>query len=108
MGKNKLLSSEQISQIIALHKVETETKEIANVIGISERSVQRWIKKFKEGGSSQTPTHAPRTHRRSKISPRTQALIKREVDNNPRITARILKEENPQLLGDVCERTVRT
>ena len=57
MSRNKLITSEQISQIIALHKVETATKDIANVVGLSERTVQRWVKKYKDGGSVELPTH---------------------------------------------------
>lgn len=107
MGKNKLLSSEKIAQIIALHKANVQTKEIADVIGISERSVQRWVKSFKDGGSKEVPKHLPRTHPRRKIGPRTLNLIKRQVESNPRLTARLLKEDNPNLLGEVSERSVR-
>ena len=64
MSRNKLITSEQISQIIALHKVKTETREISEVVGVSCHTVQRWVRKFKEGGSKEIPTHAERGHRK--------------------------------------------
>ena len=42
-----------------------------------------------------------------KTRPRTLNILKRQVDNEPSITARQLKEMNPNLLSNVSIRTIQ-
>ena len=59
MGRRKYLTSEEeTAQICALYKQKIATKDIANCVGVCERSVQRVVKKFKEGGESAMPERA--------------------------------------------------
>ena len=106
MGKNKHLSEQTIAQIIALKKSGSQTKEIAELIGVSPRSVRTWYKKFRENGGVDTPTHKTRPGRDKKTSRRCMNIVKRQLESNPRITARTLKELNPEVFGEVSVRTV--
>ena len=106
MGKNKLLSSDVIAQNIALRESGLQTKQVAEQIGVSHRSVRRWFSKFHENGGRDLPTHAKRLGRALKTSPRAMNIVKRELESNPRMTARKLKESNPEVFGNVSIRTV--
>ena len=68
--------------------------------------MQRWALNFERGGGVDTPTHSKPPGQPRKISSRTLQFLKRELDKNPRLTARQLKVENAALLGDVSTRTV--
>lgn len=65
------------------------------------------MKRFVDGGGCTDPTHGKRIGRPRKTTERTLNVIRREVDNHPRITSCQLKENNPNLLDNVPERTVR-
>jgi len=60
MGKKKDLTSDQISSIVSLQKAKQSVKEIAENVGVSERSVRIWVAKFKRGGGIQTPAKKER------------------------------------------------
>ena len=107
MGKRKDLSKEDIASIINLYKVKTPTKDIAKIVGVSERTVQAWTKRFRDAGQLVIPHHKGRPGKARKTSHRSLAILKREVITNPRMTARMLKEQNPHLLDNVSVRTVR-
>lgn len=106
MGKKKSLKPETIAQIIGLHKGGFQTKDIVSTIGVCERSVRNWVKRFKDGGGVEMPEAKPHPGPPKKTSPRTLTVIKRQLEGEPKITARELKENNPRLLGDVSIRTV--
>ena len=95
MGKRKDLSKEDIAAIINLYKVKTPTKDIAKIVGVSERTVQAWTKRFRDAGQLVTPHHIGRPGKARKTSHRSLAILKREVITNPRMTARMLKEKKP-------------
>ncbi|MPC40780.1 Transposable element Tcb1 transposase [Portunus trituberculatus] len=107
MGKCKDLTSDQISNIVTLHKQNHSTQEIAKTVGVSQRSVQRWVMKYKRGGRSETPTHKNKPGRPKKTSARILDVIRKQVENNPHISSREIKEKNQFLLANVSERTVR-
>ena len=46
MGKRKSLMPVAIAQIIGLHKIGLQTREIVANVGVSERSVRNWVKRF--------------------------------------------------------------
>lgn len=106
MGKFKDLNEQIIAQICALKESGLKTKEIAAQVGVSERSVRRWVAKFHQGGRGDIPSQVKRSGRPKKTSNRSMTILKRQLEVNPRMTSRKLKESNPQLLGDVSVRTV--
>ncbi|KAG7177742.1 putative Transposable element Tcb1 transposase-like 9, partial [Homarus americanus] len=107
MPGNKQLKTDVVADIVTLHKGKKSNKEISAITGVPLRSVQRWTKKFEDGGGVEDPAHKKRPGRPRVTTPRTLKVIQRQVDKEPRISARQLKEKNPQLLGHVAERTVR-
>lgn len=106
MGKGKSLTPEIIAQIIGLHKAGHQTKEIVENVGVCERSVRNWVRRFKDGGGVNLPVGKPRPGPSKKTSPRTLTVIKRQLEVKPKSTARELKEKNPRLLSNVSIRTV--
>ena len=107
MGKRKNLPKEDIASIINLYKVKTPTRDIAKIVGVSERTVQAWTKRFWDAGQLVTPHHKGCPGKARKTSHRSLAILKREVITNPCMTAHMLKEQNPHLLSNVSVRTVR-
>ena len=69
--------------------------------------MQFWIKRFRDNDFKDIdPLHKKHPGKARKIGPRTLAVLKREVEKAPRISARQLKEMNSQLLSHVYVRTV--
>ena len=66
MGKSTHLEQDKITQIIALKESWMQTKDIVAQLGVSERSVCRWVAKFQQHGSQDTPTHVRRVLRSRK------------------------------------------
>ncbi|MPC82594.1 hypothetical protein E2C01_077269 [Portunus trituberculatus] len=60
MGRRKNLSKEDIASIINLYKVKTPTKDIAKIVGVSERTVLAWTKRFRDSGQLVTLHHKGR------------------------------------------------
>ena len=60
MGKNTHLPQDKIAQIITLKESGLQTKDIVAQLGVSERSVRRWVAKFNQQGTRDTPTHERR------------------------------------------------
>ncbi|MPC29163.1 hypothetical protein E2C01_022383 [Portunus trituberculatus] len=87
--------------VIQCHKLGLQTKDIVKETGVSEQSVRRLVAKFKASPSGQAPTPGKSNGRPTKINEISLRVLKRCVDVTPTLTARKLKEENPQLLGDV-------
>ena len=107
MGKRRNMTSEEIAQICALFKSNIATKEISELVGVGERSVQRIVKKFKEGGEDTMPEHATKSGRPRLLSCRDERVLRKLVEKNPRASAKNLKDENPQILASVSTRTVQ-
>lgn len=59
------------------------------------------------GWGVDVPRAKPRPGRPTKISPHTSKVIRREVVKDPTITAKEIKEDNPNLLGDAHIRIVQ-
>ena len=57
MGKNTHLEQDTIAQIIALKESGMQTKYIVSQLGVSGRSVRRWVAKFNQRGGKDTPTY---------------------------------------------------
>ena len=107
MGGGKDLTQDQIAAITSLSLVGKSNKEISIISGVSLRSVQRWTKKKREAGDADVPLHKKRPGRPRKNSQRTLKLLQRQVELEPRITAKELKERNKQLLENTSVRTIQ-
>lgn len=106
MGKHKDLKQEVIAQIVGLHKAGHPTREIVREVGVCERSVRNWVKKFKDGGGVELPGTKVRVAKPRTYTQRTLTVIKRQLEINPTLTARSIKENNPILLEKASIRTV--
>ena len=100
-------TKEDIAAVIALYRVKHKVSEIVTLTGMCKRSVQRFIKKFKDSDRTLTPVPKPKTGRPKLISRRTGKVLNRQVSHNPRSTARELKETNPNLLGNVSVHNIQ-
>ena len=107
MAAGRELKSEDITAIAALFKAGKSNKQIATITGIKLRTVQLWSKKIREHGGTGLPTHKKRPGKKPLTSSRTLQIIKRQLESNPKLTARQVKEQNPSLLGQVSTRTGR-
>ena len=101
MPPKKQISSDQLAVISTSVNMGKKNKEIAQTTGIPLRTVQRWAKRARESG-----THAP-TVRKPRPGNRTLALIRRQIDAKPSLTAQQIKKQNPRLLDGVAIRTVQ-
>ena len=100
-------TKEDIAAVIALYRVKHKVSEIVTLTGVCKRSVQRFIKKFKDSDETLIPVPQPTTGRPQLISKRTGKVLNRHVSHNPWSTARELKETNPDLLGNVSVRNIQ-
>ena len=107
MGKGKQLKPDQIAAITALCKAGLSNTDICTQTGISSRSVQRWTKKFRESPNGEVALQKKPPGKPRKIGPRTLNILKRQVDKEPCVTARELKERNHTILSNVSLVTVR-
>ena len=98
---------DDIVRVIECFKAGLKTREIVEQTGVKIRTVQLLIKKYKDGGCTELPTHKPLPGKPRLISPRTMKLIKRQVDQSPSTSMKAIKFKNPQLLGNVSVRTVQ-
>lgn len=55
MGRRGDLSGEQIAAIINLHEAKQPARKDSRIVGVTVRSVQRWIKKFRDSNGATTP-----------------------------------------------------
>ncbi|MPC94533.1 Transposable element Tc1 transposase [Portunus trituberculatus] len=93
-------------RVIQCHKLGLQTKDIVKETGVSELSVRHLVARFQASPNACVPTPAMSTGRPTKISETSLRVLNQCVDVTPTLTARKLKEENPQLLGNVTVRTV--
>ena len=103
----KATDSHTVQGIIDLHKAGHTVNEISELKGLSKRTVRHLIKKFKDGGGVEIPKPKKAPGRRPKTSERTRNVLKRQIEVNPSLTAREIKEQNPLLLHDVSIRCVQ-
>ena len=62
---------------------------------------------MKKNGCNELPTHSLGGGTSKKQPPQTLRLLKRQLDINPRLTAKQLKKENPKLLSTTSIRTIQ-
>ena len=103
----KVISREDVGSVIGLYNANHKVSEIVNLTGVNWRSVYRLISKFVAEGSDKLPTPKRTPGRPRLTSERTCKVISRQVNANPTLTARKIKETNPGLLGKVSLRSVQ-
>ena len=106
MSTGKHLTTEIISQILALRDAGHETKEISELLGMDPTTVRRWVRWRRVENSGATPVPRKSSGRPRKTSTQASAVIKHIMESTPRINARKVKEENPDIFGKVSVRTV--
>lgn len=106
MGPSKL-SMEEKGVVLALVREGLSNREIARRTKRSEKSVRRVKKAAITLGTGATPARKKGTGRKRKTQSRTDKLLKGEVQKDPFITARELKEQHADVLGDVAVRTIQ-
>ena len=88
MGLGKNLSTEQLAAVTSLCKAGHCNKEISMLTGVSLRSVQRWTKVFRDSPDGELPLQKKPPGRPRKTDKRALNIVKRQLDSNPRMTAR--------------------
>lgn len=106
MAPTKELSSGTIARIIALKEAGHQTKEISELVSVAKSTVRKWVARKREENGGTTPKKKPRPGRPRKTSSRAVNVVKRALESEPRITARVLKMENTAVFSDVSVRTV--
>ncbi|XP_042216883.1 uncharacterized protein LOC121862631 [Homarus americanus] len=103
----RVTKHEDIAQVIVLYKANHKVTEIVELTGVCHRSVYRFISGFEANSQEELPTPKPRSGRPRLTSPRTRKVIARQVNANPKLMARELKQANPGLFGQVFLRSVQ-
>ena len=91
MGGGKDLKIHQVAAIAFLVKAGKSYKEIFYICGISLRSIQQWASKTRHSESGDPPPHKKRSGKPRTTSKRTLRIIQRQVEVQPRITAKEIK-----------------
>lgn len=107
MAARPQINSDKIAEIVALYKDGKPLKDISNSAGVKLRTVQRWVKRFRDGGGVSLPGHKEHPGKAKKINQRTLNVIRRQLEVNPRLTAKEIQQGNPNLLASVSLRTVQ-
>ena len=95
IGPARHLKPVKITIITTLCHAEKSAKYISDYTGIHIRSVQRWTARFRESIDGNAETQRKQTGRPRKDVHATLRLLKRELENNPSISAHQIKDNNP-------------
>ncbi|XP_050699101.1 uncharacterized protein LOC126986769 [Eriocheir sinensis] len=106
MVRYQILSRDDIAAISALHQAGHSTRAISDQAGVSVRQVQRYVKRTGELGGNKIPAKKKPPGNTRKTSLRTLRVVHREVQRNPRVSARKIREDNLGLLSNVSVRTL--
>ena len=104
MGRKKELSDSHKSNILLLNNEGYSQREIANRLGISLGSINKFVNLARNGLSLKTKL---RKGRPRKTSSRTDKAMKRLVQRKPFLSSAQIKSSLPGLLCDVSNRTIR-
>lgn len=107
MVKVRELSKMLRQEIVALHKKGNGYKKISKLLNVPRDTIGSIIRKFKATGTVATQ---PGRGRKKKLSAATTRFLRRQVDKNPRITAKdlrhVLAEEGTDVSVDTVRRTL--
>lgn len=107
MEANTTKSRVPLSDIVAFYKAGLSLPDISLFTGVKLRTVQRWVKRYKDNGGEEIPDTQLRCGRKGISSPQIIKEIQRQLRINPRVTARQLRDANPDLLGELSLRTIQ-
>ena len=96
-----------IEAVIDLYQAGHTSKEICDIKKMKLRTVQNLIHRFRAGGESELPLPKKQPGKPKKTSSRTRSVLRRQIEGNPSLTAKELKEQNHVLLCNVSLRTVQ-
>ncbi|XP_064082561.1 uncharacterized protein LOC135198676 isoform X4 [Macrobrachium nipponense] len=105
--EKKYTKHDDIVRIIECHRLGLQTHEIVRQTGVKRRTVQNLVQKYRESGSQKIPTHGHGGGPAPKVSTCTLSVLKSQIEVNPTLNARQLKEQNLMLLGEASVRTVQ-
>ncbi|MPC30336.1 hypothetical protein E2C01_023597 [Portunus trituberculatus] len=71
-------AEEQPAQIIGFHRAGLQTREIVVKVGVSEGSVIKWLRRFKDDGGVELPSAKPWPGASKKTSVCTLTMLKRQ------------------------------
>ncbi|KAK3891636.1 hypothetical protein Pcinc_004483 [Petrolisthes cinctipes] len=94
MVNSKHSTKEQLASIVSPHKSGQSVKEISRIVGLAERPIQKWIKRYTDGDDDRIPDYGSRSGRPRKTNERTLNIIRRQVEVNPRSSAREIKRQS--------------
>lgn len=100
-------SQDNITRVIQCYKLGLDSHQTSVETGVSARTVRRLVSKFKAGGERKIPRHKYGGGKPSKISNRTLRVIRFELEKNPSITAKQIKEKHTSLLQGVTIRSIQ-
>lgn len=104
MAKSREWSLKFREEVIALHKQGNGYKKISKLLNVAISTIGSIIRKFKAKGTVATQ-HG--RGRKKKLSKATARFLRRQVDKNPRLTAKDLQEDLAAEGTDVSTTTVR-
>ena len=107
MNKGCHLKPPDIAAIAYLAKAGHKPKFISETTAFSLHSCERYSKKFCDNNFQDLPQPKKPLGKARKVSTRSLAILRREVEMNPRIPTKQLKEQKPVVLENVSLRTVQ-
>ncbi|KAG0723184.1 hypothetical protein GWK47_005654 [Chionoecetes opilio] len=106
MGRNKL-SNEEKTRALTLLKEGASVIRVAAEVNVTRMAIYNLKKAVESLPPGTVPPRKPGSGAPQKTSPRTDKIMRREVLNDPAITAAELKKKHPALLGNVSVRTIQ-
>ncbi|KAI4885643.1 hypothetical protein NFI96_007298 [Prochilodus magdalenae] len=104
MVKAREWSQKTREEVIALHKNGNGYKKIAKLLNIPRDTIGSIIRKFKLKGTVET---LPGRGRKKILSATAVRYLKRNVEKNPRVTAKELKKDLSDVGTEVSAQTIR-
>ena len=100
MGKKSDISGPTMAQMVCLKELGYTTKVISERCGVCPRSVRRWIAVYNCQDRHTLPTQKKRPGKPKKTGKLVVNIVKRELEKNPRVSARKVKQNNPEIIGE--------
>ena len=106
MGK-KHLSDDAKRCILELRKEGLSYIAVGERLGLAKSTVSLWLTRAKKIPYASIPPNKKQPGRARLTSPATDRMMKRRVLESPSISARELRNENKDVLGNVSIRTIQ-
>ena len=103
----KHLSEDSKRCILELRKEGKSYREIGERLGVAKATVHLWVTRAASLPDGEIPATIKQPGRSRLTSPNTDRMLKRRVLESPSISARELRAENPECLGNVSIRTIQ-